>query len=386
MATPAPERKENEATPEQHQPPVPIHGRFDKYRSSFWAAALAIVGLRYAPRPFLRQSWEPGKNTAFPLKHAYSAFAGSVMEGVTLIFARETWKDMRTIYAEALAWEFDKKPEEVNFWDFRNSRNTMVQQTLDNYFHRNARRAGVNLAFFTPYLLGPLFRRMNLPRESAWHPDKWHPETGADFGLSANAAYLFSDVISRKMSPFEALQTAIDRKINHADSFSDKMTAHDLLDIYERHAADGKIGSFLGERDTPDWEHAMTVFSRMADLMNQTYRNVPPHEHADFSIAKFIYLVGNNLIRPDNIEQTTAYIEVANRYDIPALKQVVKAVEDGAGLAQAVQPYPVALPLAAEAEAPQKKFTATIKPRNASMADHAKRQKLESEPQLHLPA
>lgn len=340
---------------------IPISGRFDQYRSSYWAAAIAALGARYFPRPFLRPSME---GEGFFTKHLYSGFAGLVMEGVTAVFAYTTWKDMRNIFAEALAWEFNKKPEDVNFNDFRRSKNTMVQQTLNNYVRYNLRRAAVNLTFFAPYIFKKPFEWMtkNAAPDSMWRPEKWHAESGADFALGTNALYLLSDVFSRKATPFEAMQATIDFKINHTESYADKIAATDLLDIYERHAANGPIQSFTYQRGTPQWEESMQVFQRMADLMNQTYNNDTRKEQANFTMGKFIYLVGNGLIQPSECEQTRTLIEVSNRYGIDALKQAVNSMTQGGTLQQALSAYPIAP--GAEPPAP-KKHTELAQPPSA---------------------
>ncbi len=332
---------------------IPIIGRFDQYRSSYWAAAVAVLPIRYMLRPFFREKWENGNKTAASLaKHTYSALTGFFMEGVTAYYAYSTWKDMRSIFSQALAWEFDKDLKDISFSDFRNSKNTIVQQTIGNYTRYNLRRVGVNATFFLPFILKPFSRTHT-----------WHAETGVDMGVAANAAYLFTDVISRKSTPFEALQSTIDRKINHAESFADQIEPADLLNIYERHATNGTIGSFLGQRGTPKWDHSMALFTRMANLMNQTYHKILPKEQADFSIPKFIYLVGHNLIQPGKVEQAMAYIEVANRYGIPALKEVVTDMQSGKDMRQALQRYPVTLPGTPAVGAPEeagKKFTDKI--------------------------
>jgi len=332
-----------EAGADQQSPHgIPISGRFGQYDSSFWKAALAIIGVRYLPLPFLRDTLEKGPH--FYKRQIYSGVSGLGMEAITGYFAYRTWKDMRNIFSGALAWEFDKDPKEVNFSDFRNSKNTMVQQTIGNYVKYNLRRFAVNLTFFLPLALGGLFKKFGVLKNSKWGPDNWHGEAGANLGVGVNSAYLFSDVISRKQTPFELLQATIDRKINHAEHFGDQITATDLLDIYERHAANGMIVSFLGQRGTPQWEQSMTLFSRMADLMNKTYKNTTSQEYADFGIDDFIYMVGNKLIDPANVERSCAYIEIANRYDIPTLKQAVKEAGDK-DVATLLQKYPVSLPV-----------------------------------------
>jgi len=341
---------------------VEISGRFDQYRSSYWAAMLAAFGLRYLPKMAFRVP--EGKSPTFGNKHIYSAVSGAMFEAVTAFFAFSTYKDMRNIFAESLSWEMHKPKEDVGFFDFLRSKNTVVQQTVSNYLWYNGKRLAVNSLFFLPYvakglantkLFAPLFNL--LKPGSKLHPENWHWETGAEIGLTANAVNLLGDVLNRRMTPFEALQAAIDRKINHADHASDKWTAEDLFDIYERHAANGKIGSFLAHRGTPQWDASMAIFERMAELMNETYGNVHSTNDSDFGIPKFIYLVGHNLIQPNNPEQTLAYIELANAYGnegIPNLQKVLEQVKQGTDLNTALQAYPLALPAVETVAEPEK--------------------------------
>jgi len=331
-------KKEKEEKETQN---IPITGRFDQYRSSYWGAKLAAFGVRY---PFRSVARDTCQNEAVSniKKHGYSSTVGLLMGSVTGFFAYRTWQDMRSIFAESLAWEFNKDEKDVGLADFWKSKNTVVQQTMGNYIRYNARRLAIDSFFFLPVIAAPILSKFGVKQSSKWHPINWHFETGADLGLGANAVYLLSDVVSRKITPFESLQSAIDRKINHSEHADAQMTAPDLLDIYERHAAKGAIDSFIGHRGSPEWDRSMVIFTRMADLINQTYENVTPKEKADFGISHFIYLVGHNLIQPKKVEQTLAYIEVANRYGMKALKQVVKEVKEGADVATALQQYPVA--------------------------------------------
>jgi len=54
----------NHMTDEKHQDvkqaggqSIPISGRFDQYRSSYWGAKLAAFGLRYPLRENMRSDW-----------------------------------------------------------------------------------------------------------------------------------------------------------------------------------------------------------------------------------------------------------------------------------------------------------------------------------------
>ena len=320
-------------------PDIPIVGRLDKYRSPYWSGVVAALGLRYFPRPFWRDKFEAnladGKVSHFE-KHRYSGFAGAVLTGVAGLYAVKTYEDIKTIFSETVGWEKGKKAEDVGFMDLWTSKNSVVNQTMSNYIKFNIRRFAVNSVYFLPFLAKKTFQKYNL-----------HGETGVDWGVSANAAYLFHDILNRKMTPFEELQSLIDRKINHAEHYAHKFVATDLLDIYERHAANDSNKSFMPLRGSNRWQEAIELFSRMADLMNQSYYNETPHEHAKFGFSKFVYLLGHQLINPDNIERTRAYVEIANHYGVKAVDQVAEAIRRGKTLEEAS----AAFPLGATAEA-----------------------------------
>jgi hypothetical protein len=322
-------------TPEKSQSDkIPISGRFDQYRSSYWSGAIAALGLRYLSRPFTRQHWTAENPSHFD-KHKYSGIAGAIMYGVTGYYASQTWNDMKSIFAQPLAWEFNKDEKDVTFADFQNSKNTMITRTLNNYKKYNMRRFAVQTAFFLPFLGYPLLKNMS------WFKNM-HAETGSDLGVAANAAYLFSDIMSRKITPFEELQTLIDHKVNHSDSFAEKILATDLLDVYERHMLVGNSNkSFEPKRGTPEWEESMKLFERMADLFNQTYKNEEKHEVADFGFPKFIYLMGNGMIDPNHLDRSLACVEVANQNPkgVKAAEAMLSEVSKGVPLEEAVSHY-----------------------------------------------
>jgi hypothetical protein len=313
---------------------IKISGRFDQYRSSYWAAAVAVLPIRYAARPFLSAFWDQHEPKNFLKKHSYSALAGVFMQGVAGFYAHRTLQDMKSICSEALACEFNKDPKDVTFTDFRNSKNTIVQQTVKNYISYNLRRFGVNTTFFLPFILQPFLKNNRLFQ-------KMRAENGVDLGVAANAAYLFRDVIVRKITPFEEIQSLIDRKINQSDHFTDQIQATDLMDVYERHATEGYVKSFLSKRGTAEWPGVQELFERMSDLVNQTYKNTQPHEHADFGFPQFIYLVGNGLIEPDQMEKSRGFVELANKHGVGAVKEANKELQDGVPLNKVMQEYDI---------------------------------------------
>ena len=306
-----------------------VTGRFDQYRSPYWAAVVAALPLRYGLRVFERNKWDNPKVSHFA-KHKYAAMAGTLMYGVTGFYAWRTWKDMRNIFSETLAEEFNKNPQDVGFGDFWRSNNTIIQQTVRNYVKYNVRRALVNVAFFAPFIAKPIFKKYN-----------FHAETGVDLGVFANSAYLVSDVMTRRITPFESLQELIDLKINHANNISDKITAEDLLDVYENNVVQTHAtGSFAKLRGTPQWE-ATKLFDRMADLMNQTYKNSVRREESNFTLPKLVSLIGLNLIDPDHLNRSMAYVEIANKYGVPDVRKTAARIQNGAALEDAIRDYKI---------------------------------------------
>ncbi len=344
-----PSQQEQAKQPEALQPlpngqqrDIPIGGRFGRYDSSYWKGLLAAFGLRYLSRPWLRPSFDHPMNSpdySYGAKHKYSLVAGAIMEGVTAYYGMKTWGDIRSILAEAVAWEKNKEEKDVTFFDFWSSDNTIVKQTMNNFIKYNVQRALVNTAFFLPFIPGAkkYFERHNFTGEA-----------GVDFGMAANSAYLLRDVIVRRPTPFEELQSLIDRKINHAEHFADKLVATDLFDIYERHATMHPSKSFMPLRGTEKWHDVAELFSRMADLMNQTYHNQVPSEHVEFGFSRFVYLVGHQMINPDKIDQSRAYVEIAAKYGVDALKHAHQQLKSGIELARVLKDYPMATPPLAE--------------------------------------
>src|SRR5438045_14906 len=112
-------------TDKEGAPYVPVTGRFNRFTSPYWAAMLAAFGSRYPVRLGFKE-WSDKQKTFSAGKHAYSGVVGVLMEGVTGFFALRTWKDMKSIFAESVAWETGKEPGNVGFFDFWNSQNSMV--------------------------------------------------------------------------------------------------------------------------------------------------------------------------------------------------------------------------------------------------------------------
>jgi len=322
-------------------PHTEIRGRYDKYRSAYWGAAIATLGMRYAMRPFSRQWWEPENKSGAVYnykdnvlkKYLYGGVAGLLMYAITILYARSTLKDIRSIFSETMAWETGKKAEDISFKDLWQSKNDIIHRTMRNYLKYNFRRSFVNIFFFVPFFPGVA----NFFKSKLGY--SLHAESGGDWGVGANSAYLFSDVIYREETFFEGLQRFIDQKINHTDKTGDVVTTADLISLYDRHAKDKNPNyTFSGRMDTQRWKNDQRLFGRIAELMNQTYNNEPNHEQANFTVPKLIYLLGNGLIDPEHMERSLAYIETAGHNPgMDEVKQMAKALGSGMSLEEASQ-------------------------------------------------
>jgi len=324
-----------------------IHGRLNQYTSGYWALALPALSARYA--------FEAVTNMAPKFKNWYANSVGLFMMGVTSLYSWRTYKDMRELFAEPLAQEFDKKPKEVGFGDILKSENLLVKQARHNFFNYNARRFGVNSVFFSPYVL----------------PHSIQPSTdnAVKLGIAANAVHLMNDVLGRKETFFERLQSFIDQKINHKDRVGDVIAATDLINLYYRHTLDMDSKFKHPRMNSQEWKDDEKVFRRMADLMNQTYGNTEVKEQADLTVDKFIYLVGMGLLDSDNPEKNLAMVEMANRDGIPAVKRAARGQPAGAlpaSMAAEAETKPsFTEKLAAENRGKMLNFKESIAPRGA---------------------
>jgi len=316
-----------------------IKGRFNQYTSGYWALTLPALAARYVGR-YATQLLGLGEKSP----RLYSGLAGGWMLGITSLYASRTYRDMKRVFSETLAYEFDKKPEDVGIRDFFKSQNAIVHRTLWNFLKYNTRRYAVSSTFFASFLP---WKRVPVIKDIVKTP----LADSVDLGVGVTGGYLFLDVLNRKVTFFEALQNFIDTKINHTESIGQPVTDTDLLNLYAIHARDNDPKNPMsGRMDTLAWKEEQIIFGRMADLMNQTYGNAIKSEQANFTVPKLVYLLGNGLIKKENIEQSLMYIEIANRYGMDAVKQAAVAIKAGAKPADILDQFPVTLPTQAAAK------------------------------------
>lgn len=332
------------------QAPLPdMKGRVNRHTSGYWALTIPALSVRYLAEAganviaesrdslakHLKFGWveklaaiKDNKKASQALDKKEATLVGTFMMGVSAFYMTRTYKDIKGAFAEAVSWETGKKTEDVGFRDLVKSDNTLVEAARHNFFKYNARRFAVNIPFFS----NKVFTKTVMPKDAIL------------FGTASNSLYLMHDVLNRKETFFERLQSFVDQKIVHSEQIGDRIKPIDLINLYELHARDKNPKyKFNGRMDTQEWQNKMKVFGRMADLLNETYANAPNKDGADFTLSKMIYLMGHGMVDAHNPDRSLALIEVANlrgSRGIDAVKDVVKhSSANGADVAYAREHY-----------------------------------------------
>ena len=316
-----------------------IKGNFSEYRSGYWALTVPLLSARYIAdglnkilKPGFVNKDLPGwtrKLAGDKGDKGWAMAVGVSMIGVTAYYSNQTYKDIKSQFKEPLAWEFNKDSKNVGIMDMMRSKNTLVHETVKNFAKRTLLRFAMHLPFFT-YLIPTPFKQQagETARQFALRDKLAGPKEAVNLGVGTNAMYLASDALGRKKSFFEELQSFIDNKINHKSRIGEMVTSADLLNLYDLQARNNKKAIPLPTMDSPEWQSSMKLFDRMADLMNQTYGNVPKREHADFTVPKLVYMLGMGVLSSEHLEHNLDFVEIANSHGIPAVKKVVEAAQN----------------------------------------------------------
>ena len=258
----------------------------------------------------------------------------------TFIYASRVASDIRSVFAEAVAYEHDKKPGDVTLSDMVHSDNKLVNTAIKNYVKYNSVRLASDMAFFVRSI-GPA---VGLPRLSK--------ANGTDLGMAVKGALLSFDILGKQTTFFEDTVRLIDNKLNPVSGLGDQVAASDIVDLYQKYAIDHKKagafkrGALTEIADNLNWKRGEGIFNRIAELMNGTYRYKNTAENStveNFALPKFLYLLGHDMIDLTKPEQTMAFVEVANKHGIPAVKQMDAALKSGISLDDCLKQFPVEL-------------------------------------------
>ena len=267
----------------------------------------------------------------------YNAAMGLGSLALTTSYSATVYTDIKNLFAEAVAMETGKRPQDINYADLQRSDNRIVQRTVDNFWKRTFRRVLSDLAFF-PAAMARL----------VW---------GGDLVVGLKALQAFGETWKRKTTMFEDLVTFINNKINPRNGLGQAISVGEIFDLYQHYSEDyapSRMFKNVVERGTGEgviWAQAQPIFTRMTELLNLTYAYkhssvLDPHtghavHQADFGLPTFIYLLGHDLINVNTPERTLATIEIANRYGIPAVKTMEQMLAQGTPLSEITARFPI---------------------------------------------
>ncbi len=271
---------------------------------------------------------------------AYNAAMGIGSLAMTTSYSWTVYKDIKNIFGEAVAEETGKSSADITLRDLQNSDNRMVQKTMQNFWKRTGKRVLTDLLFFPAAALR-------------------HDGLG-DLMVGVKAGQAFAETWKRKTTMFEDLVTFVNNKINPRNGLGQAITVGEVFDLYQHYAetfTPERMFTNVLEQGTGEgarWAQNQTIFLRLTELMNKTYAYKhssiidPKTGHAihqaEFTLPKFIYLLGHDLIDVRAPKQTLVTIEVANRYGIGAVKDMQRMLKEGQSLDAAMARYPVTLP------------------------------------------
>ena len=256
-------------------------------------------------------------------------------------------EDIKNIFSETVAFELGKPQDKVTFTDIRRSDNRIIQQTIKNYQNKMWQRFATDGLFF---LVTPL-----------------KSENFTDMVLGTKGLQIFADSWNRKSTLFEDLITFVNNKINPRNGLGQPIAIGDIFDLYQ-HYTDlynkNDMFSNVVARNAVEydvWANSRIVFERITELMNNSYAykhkvtldaEGKPVGVDDFTLPKFVYFLGHDLINVRDPKTTLAYVEIANSFGIPAVKDAQKMLTSGAPLEAVLARYPVTIrTVAAESKA-----------------------------------
>lgn len=261
--------------------------------------------------------------------------------GMAYHIRRNVLSDMHSVYSEAVGFELNKDPSEVTEDDIFNSGNQIIQSTVKNFNRNQKFRFGISAIPFLKNIRPMRFAHLG------------------DMAVGAWAAMWAFDIWGREPTMLENFMNFINDKLNPLYGISDPIKSSDIINMYQQYAfrfAPERAFRSISVNDEDSnvmWAQSEKIFVRIAELMNESYNfkhttrldpeTRTPVSSADFTMPKFIYLLGHGLINTRRPEWSMAFIEIANAFDMEAVKEAAKAFHDGAPLEQVLQKYPVNL-------------------------------------------
>lgn len=311
-------------------------GRFTRYSDSpFLQLMIPLVATRYnwlairdlyidhpAEIPSAATSaLREGEKFSFGkyLKWNFAALGiGATALGLTALYSKRTYDDIRTLYAEAVGYEFNKDPKDVGFMDLMRSKNEALAVTRGAFLRRTAARFAAAGSFWVPW--------HKLRRAQHIEPNR---DTNVSAGVGALSTFFTLDGFIRRPSFFDTEQKLVDTAINHSDpSLAEVVDARHIRALMRLQSKHLDKHYHWPDLASPEGQNEMALATRIANLANQTYNNTNKTGPANFTLGKFNYLVGFGLL--DQFPESLAYVELANMSKgMEEVKEVAAAIKKG---------------------------------------------------------
>jgi hypothetical protein len=243
---------------------------------------------------------------------------GAAFLSIMGVYSKNTLHDIRSIYAGAVGYELGKPKDEVTYHDiFFKSQNEALKITRSAYESRTIGRLATLIPFVVP-----------------WHKfgTNVHPyAANAEAGVGTVGVSLLAEGFMRAPSFFDLEQKLAITAINHTDNKTiDNILPKNIFNLLmlQRNAVNKNY--MWAESGSPEGQNDLAVSTRIASLMNQTYKNLPNTENANFDIGKLNYLIGFGLL--DKFPESLAFVELANKsndMNMSEVKQAAAAIKNG---------------------------------------------------------
>jgi hypothetical protein len=250
--------------------------------------------------------------------------------GFTAAHVRNTVTKIGLMYREALALEFDKDKDSVNFLDFVKSKNHFVKDALYRLFLYNGLRVLAGIPFFTRIGAALLDKHPEISDKLDGHdldPAHLKKFNATDMGIGVSAILLILEN-SRKETFYEALNEVTSSEYNNDKNIVVYGDENNLGNLYqefaEKFAKKKKVRGYLNGEGVRR-ENLEKICARISELFYDSYQNQSPtSEKGRFELPHYLHLLGSNKIDPDKLEKTLLYIEVLHDHGSKAVKELDK--------------------------------------------------------------
>jgi hypothetical protein len=281
-----------------------------------------------------------------PVRKGLSAIAYALSIGIgsgylTWRYSLMVKRDINNMFREAVAYEFDKPEADVAFSDIAASQNQIVQRTVYNYRSKMYQRFATDALFF---LASPL-KSLGI----------------VDALLGVKGIQLFTDTWKRKTTMFEDIVSLVNNKINPRNGLGQLLNMGDVLDLYQHYTQEfypERMFTNVTERNPEEsalWAKNRPVFHRITDLMNESYaykhetvmdaKTGTPVPSQHFTLPVLIYLLGHDLIDPNDPAKTLFTVEVVNKFGVPKLREALGKLRQGETVEKLAGEYGISLAL-----------------------------------------